>query len=133
VLFPAVIASGSTSFPVRHRGLATTLMLSMFDLGNLFGAPLVGGILHFSRPLGLPAYPTMLLSVITLFGCVALAFALLDRASQSRCRARRRRASRTVAHPWRISPARESEPVTLPAPHAAHRSPVAAQPVVSER
>jgi predicted MFS family arabinose efflux permease len=133
VLFPAVVASGSTSFPVRHRGLATTLMLSMFDLGNLFGAPLVGGILHFSRPLGLPAYPTMLLSVVTVFGLVALAFALLDRPRRGRSCGERRRAPQTFVIPWRATPAREGELVALPAPHASLRQPVAAQPVVNER
>jgi MFS family permease len=65
LLFPAVVASGSTAFPERYRGLGTTLMLGMFDTGALVGAPAVGGILHFARQFGLPVYPTM-------FGCVAL-------------------------------------------------------------
>jgi MFS family permease len=68
LLFPAVVAGGSTSFPERYRGLGTTVMLSMFDVGNLVGAPLVGGVLLAARQWGIPAYPTM---ILVLAGAVA--------------------------------------------------------------
>jgi MFS family permease len=63
VLFPGIIAGGSSTFPDRYRGLGTTLMLAMFDIGQLVGAPIAGGIIHFGRLLGLPGYPAMFLTV----------------------------------------------------------------------
>lgn len=63
LLFPAVVATGSTRFPERYRGLGTTLMLAMFDMGGLLGAPAIGGTLLVARQLGWPAYPTMFLMV----------------------------------------------------------------------
>jgi len=41
VLFPSVTAQGSHAFPNRYRGLGTTVMLAMLDLGALVGAPLI--------------------------------------------------------------------------------------------
>jgi MFS family permease len=58
-LFPAVVAGGSTYFPSRYRGLATTLMLAMFDVGNLIGQPVAGSIIEYSPSWGLPPYATM--------------------------------------------------------------------------
>lgn len=74
LMFPAVIATGSTRFPERYRGLGTTLMLAMFDIGNLIGAPLVGGILHGSRLVGLPAYTMMFGTVSCLIAVMAGAY-----------------------------------------------------------
>jgi hypothetical protein len=71
LLFPAVVGGGSTTFPRRYRGLGTTLMLAMFDLGSLFGQPFVGGLLEGSRRLGLPPYPAMFLTLAV--GLVAVA------------------------------------------------------------
>ena len=75
VLFPSVIAEGSTAFPERYRGLGTTLMLAMFDAGNLVGAPLVGGTVHFAREFSLPAYPTMILVVTCILFLVTAVYA----------------------------------------------------------
>ena len=61
VLFPSVTAQGSSAFPNRYRGLGTTVMLAMLDVGTLLGAPLVGGLVQSSERLGLPPYPTMCL------------------------------------------------------------------------
>lgn len=58
VLFPSVTAKGSTSFPSRYRGLGTTLMLSMLDIGMLVGAPLVGQLVELSKNAGLHPYNT---------------------------------------------------------------------------
>ena len=70
-LFPAVVAGGSASFPSRYRGLATTLVLGMFDVGNLIGQPTVGGIVHLAKQWNMPAYPTM-------FVCIAAVLAAID-------------------------------------------------------
>jgi MFS family permease len=61
VLFPSITAQGSFAFPNRYRGLGTTVMLAMLDVGTLVGAPLVGGLVHFSGRFGLPPYPTTFL------------------------------------------------------------------------
>lgn len=66
LLFPAVVAAGSISFPSRYRGVATTLTLGMFDLGNLFGQPAVGALLVWSEAAGLPPYTTMFCTVAAL-------------------------------------------------------------------
>ncbi len=63
MLFPAIVAGGSTAFPTRFRGLGTTLMLSMVDVGTLIGNPTVGGILELNAWLGVPRYPAMFVIV----------------------------------------------------------------------
>jgi MFS family permease len=63
LLFPSVLAGGSRTFPIRYRGIATTLMLAMFDVGNLVGQPTIGAIISGAKYLGLPSYPTMFVSV----------------------------------------------------------------------
>ena len=58
VLFPAVTAQGSSAFPNRYRGLGTTVMLSMLDLGTLIGTPMIGRMVEFSKGAGWPHYST---------------------------------------------------------------------------
>ncbi len=62
-LFPAIIKGGSVSFPIRYRGLATTLVLAMFDLANLVGQPAIGAVVEYAPNLGLPGYGTMFVGV----------------------------------------------------------------------
>ena len=70
---------GVLPFRSVTEGLGTTLMLAMFDAGNLVGAPLVGGTVHFAREFSLPAYPTMIL-VVT--GILLLVTAVYARAKE---------------------------------------------------
>ncbi len=77
--FPAVVAGGSGVFPIRYRGLGTTLMLAMFDLGNLVGMPAVGEMLHGFGRAGLHRYPAMFISVAGLLALVAALYAWLER------------------------------------------------------
>jgi len=95
ILFPSVVATGSIAFPTRYRGLGTTLMLSMIDLGTLVGAPLIGGLLSFARLLDWPAYPLTLSTCALLtfiIGSVYWTFSSDGRPDQvDRRRARRRR------------------------------------------
>jgi MFS family permease len=79
LLFPAVVAGGSRTFPVRYRGLATTLVLGMFDLGNLVGQPAVGNLLYFAQQLGWPKYPTMFVLVAVFLAVVGLVYAKFAR------------------------------------------------------
>ena len=81
-LFPAVLAGGSMSFPIRYRGLATTLMLTMFDVGNLVGQPAVGGVVQVGRQLGWPAYPVMFVGMAATISSVALLYAWQTRGGQ---------------------------------------------------
>ena len=39
----------SLAFPIWYRGIATTLILTMFDIGNLVGQPAVGSILTLAK------------------------------------------------------------------------------------
>ena len=75
-VFPAAMSGGSLAFPIRYRGLATTLMLTMFDFGSLVGQPAVGSIVHFAKLSGWPAYPTMFVAVAIFLGTVTIGFAL---------------------------------------------------------
>ena len=84
VLFPSVTAQGSSAFPNRYRGLGTTVMLAMLDLGTLTGAPLIGAMVEYSKSSGLPPYPTtfFVLSIgVTLMG---LYYALTSRRHTAR-------------------------------------------------
>jgi MFS family permease len=73
VLFPSATAQGSAAFPNRYRGLGTTVMLAMLDIGTLCGAPLVGGMVEYSKRAGLPPYQTTFVALaagVTLAGVV---------------------------------------------------------------
>jgi len=59
-LFPSVVASCNIAFPTRNRGVATNLILSMYDIGVLVGMPLIGLIITVCRDNGFSEYPTVL-------------------------------------------------------------------------
>lgn len=80
-LFPAVIASGCFAFPTRYRGLATTLMLAMFDFGNLIGRPLLGQSVGWFDALGWDGYRMMFVTVACLLAGIAVAYAVTTRRS----------------------------------------------------
>jgi hypothetical protein len=77
-LFPSVVSGGSLTFPIRYRGLATTLMLALFDVGNFVGQPVLGGIHRVSKQFGLPAYPAMFVSVAVLLVTVGGVYAVIS-------------------------------------------------------
>lgn len=76
LLFPAVMAGGNSTFPARHRGLATTLVLGLFDVGKLLGMPLAGGVIDAAAYAGLPPYPTMFLTMAALLTLAAVVYLL---------------------------------------------------------
>ncbi len=76
LLFPAMMAGGGMSFPVRYRGLAITLTLAMFDVGNLVGMPLAGSIIYYAEAEQLPGYATMFITIATLVSAASIFFAL---------------------------------------------------------
>ncbi len=81
LLFPSMVAGGGTAFPTRYRGLATTLTLATFDIGNLFGMPLAGSIVYFSKTMDLPSYPIMFLSMAAVVTATSIYFALGERST----------------------------------------------------
>ncbi len=86
LLFPAIVAGGSAAFPDRYRGLGTTVMLASMDMGTLVGAPLVGGIVYYSKLTGWPPYPTMFVTLAIGMTVIAVAERLwsLRRGHESR-------------------------------------------------
>lgn len=66
ILYPVVAALGTATFPERYRGMAITLVLAAFDLGQLIAGPLAGGLIQGSQALGLPSYPTLFLATAAL-------------------------------------------------------------------
>lgn len=122
LLFPSVVAGGSAVFPIRYRGLGTTLVLAMFDLGNLIGAPTAGAILHHAEKAGLPQYVVMFGSVAAILAMIGLAYYLSGRASQEagtqpKVKPRRRnhpgRTTVTLERPIALTPPRG---VSIPVP-----------------
>lgn len=89
ILFPAVVAGGSSAFPDRYRGLGTTVMLAMFDLGMLIGSPTAGTILRVADFAGLPKYPTMFVALAAMFSVIALWYFFASRGQHERLRAQR--------------------------------------------
>jgi len=78
-LFPAIVAGGSSTFPARYRGIATSLSLGSIDLGMLIGGPLVGGLLHMAAWLAWPIYETTFVSMMLLLGSFAASYFLNTR------------------------------------------------------
>jgi MFS family permease len=99
-LFPSVVAGGSGVFPVRYRGLGTTLVLAMFDLGSLIGSPTIGTILHVAGRYGWPRYATMFVTVSALLTLVGAIYAVTSRSvrlGQSPRRVKRKLVVRPLA------------------------------------
>lgn len=84
ILFPAVMAAGSVTFPARHRGLATVLVLAASDLGLLVGSPTAGAVLRYSETAGLPPYPTMFFTMAGLIAVVGIWYAIVTRNADAR-------------------------------------------------
>lgn len=59
ILFPTIVAESSIPYPAQSRGMAMTLILAAFDVGQMLGAPAAGAILHSCQALGLPGYPVL--------------------------------------------------------------------------
>lgn len=74
LLFPSIISAGTSVFPRQYLGVATSLILAMFDLGMLISAPIVGVFLRTAKPLTPNAYPLMFAGAAVVFLSVAVAF-----------------------------------------------------------
>jgi MFS family permease len=82
MLFPSVVSTGTTAFPKRYRGVATSMMLATFDFGVLLGAPVVGAFLQYAKQRSASPYSMMFISVAGLF-LVITAFAAVSNMAKS--------------------------------------------------
>jgi MFS family permease len=74
LLFPSVMSAGTIVFPRRFRGVATSVMLAMFDCGTFLGAPVVGACVHHLRDESLAAYPVMFAGAAAVLLAMTLTF-----------------------------------------------------------
>jgi MFS family permease len=103
ILSPMVIAAGVVTFPPCYRGLGSTLILTMLDLGQLLGAPLASIVMQVGGVLGLPRYPTVFLSMAGLLMLVGVVYVRSSgrRPWQSTGGRTQRRAAPRRARYWR--------------------------------
>ena len=78
-LFPSVVASCTHRFPIQQRGLATHLILAMYDSGTLIGMPLVGLIVTRAREVGWPPYPAAIATLCGLIVITSVVYLVVDR------------------------------------------------------
>ncbi len=76
ILFPCVVAAGSSAFPDEHRGVGNLLILAMYDLGVLIGAPMVGVTLELARFWGVASYGSVFLAMAVLLAGSAAVYRL---------------------------------------------------------
>jgi MFS family permease len=82
LLFPSIMAAGTSAFPRRYLGVATSFMLAMFDLGTLLSSPLVGALLYTAKAVGWPAYEVAFGAAAATLGLTTL---LVVRGTRPRC------------------------------------------------
>jgi MFS family permease len=75
LMFPSVVGAGIRTFPSRYRGVAMTLVQGTWDMGTLIGAPAAGLIVEYSYLVGLPAYPTLFMTVAAMMTTVGVLYA----------------------------------------------------------
>lgn len=79
VLFPATVAIGNLRFPEEHRGLGTTLILAMWDIGSLVGMPAAGAIVHYSEMAGLAPYAVLFCLMASFVALVGIGYSVASR------------------------------------------------------
>ncbi len=75
-LFPSVVAACTEQFDQASRGIATNLILAMYDAGVFVGMPAIGLILTTARANQLPAYPSAIFFICFLILLVVSTFYL---------------------------------------------------------
>jgi MFS family permease len=89
LLFPAVVSQGSLSFPRRYRGLATNIILIMFDIGLLVEQPVLGTTIDRVRAAGGDGYFAAFVGLAVFLAGCAVGYAWMSRAAPARRRNRR--------------------------------------------
>ncbi len=74
LLFPAVMTAGTTAFPRRYLGVATSLILATFDMGVFLGAPLMGAFIREAKHHTTAAYPITFAVTAAVIGSVTVLF-----------------------------------------------------------
>ncbi|MDB5390540.1 MAG: hypothetical protein JWM11_6186 [Planctomycetaceae bacterium] len=74
LLFPSIMAAGTAAFPRRYLGVATSLILAMFDLGAFIGAPVIGAFLREAKLHTTAAYPLMFTGTSIVLGLITVLF-----------------------------------------------------------
>lgn len=83
LLFPSIISAGTSVFPRQYLGVATSLILAMFDLGMLVSAPIVGVFLRSGRQLTSDTYPWMFTGAAIALAMITMLFWLSGEGSRS--------------------------------------------------
>lgn len=79
LLFPSIMSAGTSAFPRRYLGVSTSVMLAMFDVGTLFGAPVVGAFLRAAKPVTPYAYHWMFAATAAVLAAVTILVAVDNR------------------------------------------------------
>ncbi len=82
-LFPSIVALCTEYFSTANRGVATNLILAMYDFGSLVGMPLVGMILTQSRAWGLAPYGTTFICMAAIIGLTLSLYVIVDSRKES--------------------------------------------------
>lgn len=78
LLYPAVTGSASTSFPTRFRGIGVALVLAMYDLGTLIGAPLGGSLHAAAGAMHLPKWTVMFSAFAGVLTAIAVIYTVIS-------------------------------------------------------
>ncbi|MEE2826764.1 MAG: MFS transporter [Planctomycetota bacterium] len=78
-LFPSVVAACTNRFTKLHRGIATQLILGMYDLGVLIGMPVIGYLVIEARAKGLDPYPFTIKSLLGTIVTISLIYLLIEK------------------------------------------------------
>jgi MFS family permease len=84
LLFPTVMSEGTRAFPRQYLGVATALMLTMFDVGTLISAPLIGLFLHSTKAYTAEPYKWLFAGIAALFACHTTLYCVLSAAVRPR-------------------------------------------------
>lgn len=76
LLFPSVMSAGTSVFPRQYLGVATALMLTMFDVGTFIAAPMIGIFLHSAKHYTEHAYSWLFVGISIVLAVVTAAYYL---------------------------------------------------------
>lgn len=84
LLFPSVMSEGTRAFPRQYLGVATALILTMFDVGTFISAPLIGLFLHSAKAYTAHPYMWLFAGIAALFACHTTLYCVLSAAGRPR-------------------------------------------------
>lgn len=81
LLFPSIVSAGTHAFPRRYLGVATSVILAMFDVGTFIGAPVVGACILAAKSHDLAAYSLIFTGTAAVLALIAVWFWFVSRPS----------------------------------------------------